>query len=1127
MEVKQLLQIYKTDPRIVQIVSEAQQIEQARVQINGLAGSLQAFFAAGAYVAAPQSHVFILENKEDAAYFQNDLQNILEKKDILFFPDSFKKPGVFENINKSNLLLRTETASRLIADTTTGSLVVSYPEAIFEKIINTQALHKNTIQIKVNDKIDINFVLDLLVTYGFENSDFVYEPGQFSVRGGIVDVYSFGNDLPYRIELFGNEVDSIRVFVPLTQLSTKKVEQITIVPNIQTQFNANEKTSFFQLVPKNTIIWIKEATSLFYILDKCFEKAKASHDLLAIQKSASEEHFFFQSPENNCLSSQQLLSDMQRFSIVEFGNAPYFTPSTTIWCKTIEQPVFNKNFDLLVNDLQKNENEGYTNWLFAGTVNQIKRLASIFEDLNVELKYNPLLNSINKGFIDKDAKIACYTDHQIFDRFYKYQIKQAYSKDQALTINLLKQLQPGDYVTHIDHGIGIFTGLEKITVNNHTQEVIRIVYKDNDVLYVNINSLHKVTKYTGKEGTPPKINKLGSDTWENLKRKAKTKIKDIAKDLITLYAKRKATRGFAFAPDTYLQTELEASFIYEDTPDQYKATQAVKNDMEALNPMDRLVCGDVGFGKTEIAVRAAAKAVADNKQVAILVPTTILALQHFQTFAERFKNFPCNIDFLNRFKSTKQKNEIIKKLAEGQLDIVIGTHGLIAKDVKFKDLGLLVIDEEQKFGVAAKEKLKNLKVNVDTLTLTATPIPRTLQFSLMNARDLSIINTPPPNRQPVQTELWSFDNNKIANAINFEAQRNGQVFFIHNRVKDIVEIANMLQKLCPEVSIEVAHGQLDNNQLESKLMRFINGDFDVLVSTNIVEAGLDIPNANTIIINNSHMFGLSDLHQLRGRVGRSNRKAFCYLISPPLHTLPDDTRRRLKAIEQFAELGSGFQIAMRDLDIRGAGNLLGAEQSGFITDIGFETFQKILNEAVKELKRSDFYDTFKDQMEAENNIVNDCQIETDLEMLIPDQYVNSIAERLSLYQQLDNIDDEQKLTQFKNHLYDRFGQAPIPVKEMFMAVRLRWNAKKIGFERIVLKQSKLRCYFPFNPQAEYYNSELFGKVMEYVQLNPKKTKLKQVQINLILVFEHVKSMKDARELLLDIEKHCYPATVKV
>lgn len=1117
MELRNLIDLYSKQEHTQQIVSSVQVLANARLFLSGLVGSQDAFVAAGVYWAAPQSHLFILNDKDEAAYFQNTLKNLLEKKDVLFFPDSFKKPGVPEEVNKSNVLLRAETVSRLLSSNTSGELLVTYPQAFFEKVVNTKVLGKNTIHLKINEQADIEFVIELLVTYGFERTDFVYEPGQFSVRGGILDIYSFGNDLPYRVELFGNEVESIRVFDPLTQLSTRKLSQVTIVPNIQTHFTSHEKTSLLQVLPPNTVVWVKDLAGLFSINQTCYENALQAIETLSEQGLIDQEVIFFgDDAAGNFMDSEMLKADLLQKAIIEFGREGIMSDAEVISYSAKPQPAFNKNFELLIKDLKQNESHQINNLLFVDSPRQVNRLDQIFNDLKANLHYTPIVSTIHEGFIDLQLQIACYTDHQIFDRYHKYNIKQGYSKDKAITIQLLRTLQPGDYVTHIDHGVGVFSGLSKIEVAGKLQEVIRIHYKDNDILYVGINSLHKVSKYVGKDGTPPKIYKLGSDAWETVKRKARQKIKDIAIDLIKLYAKRRASKGFSYNKDTYLQTELEASFIYEDTPDQLKSTLDVKRDMEKPYPMDRLVCGDVGFGKTEIALRAAAKAVADSKQVAILVPTTILALQHYKTFTERLTDFPCKVDFLNRFKTAKEKKETLTKLANGEIDIIIGTHGILGQKVQFKDLGLLIIDEEQKFGVAAKEKLRTLKVNIDTLTLTATPIPRTLQFSLLGARDLSIINTPPPNRQPVETEIISFDDEKIQQAINYEVYRGGQVFFVHNRVKDLVEIANMVMRLCPDCDVGIAHGQMDNKELEERMLRFINGKYDVLVCTNIVEAGLDVPNANTIIINHAHWFGLSDLHQLRGRVGRSNRKAFCYLIAPPLFTLPDDARRRLKAIEQFSELGSGFQVAMRDLDIRGAGNLLGGEQSGFIADIGYDTYHKILDETIRELKHNDFKDLFLDEVMEQQSFVGDCQIDTDLEMLIPDDYVSNSPERLALYTRLDNIENEQELQKFGAELTDRFGALPKPVQELFEAVQLRWVAKKLGFDRILFKNRKLRCYFLQNQNSAYYQSPLFMSILQHIHKHLPKASFKQSKESFLLVFEHINTMKEVRQLLSNI-----------
>ena len=1127
MDFQLLFKKYTTDPRTQNLASALKMQADVRAHLHGLVGSQGAFVAAATYYTEPQANLYILPNKEEAAYFMNDLKNIFEqRKDVLFFPDSFKKAGDPTELNKTNVLMRAETLSRLLGTITTGELIVTYPEAMFEKVVNTKTLRKSTIHVGVNEKMDAGFITELLVTYGFRRSDFVYEPGQFAIRGGIIDIYSYGNDLPYRVELFGDEVESIRVFDPLTQLSVKKITQVNIVPNIQTQFDPADKTSLFKLLPTNAAIWIKDMQALVDINQRCYDRAIEYAEKIKqegfINVEDEESIFNTPNPASALLSSDDLLNDLLPFNIVELGGQSYFPKTEKITYSAAPQPAFNKNFNLLMNDLREKATMKFDINLLVSNPKQVERFYAIFDDLKADFQYTPTVIAIYSGFIDYDLKLVCYTDHQIFDRFYKYQMKQGYSKDKALTIKMLRDLQPGDYVTHIDHGIGVFSGLEQIEVMGKPQEVVRVTYKDNDVLYVSINSLHKISKYSGADGKPPKIHKLGSDVWEKTKQKVKLRIKVIAFDLIKLYAKRKASKGFAYAPDTYLQTELEASFIYEDTPDQLKATQDVKADMEAHIPMDRLVCGDVGFGKTEIAVRAAAKAVADSKQVAILVPTTILAMQHFQTFKDRLKDFPCNIDYLNRFKSAKEKRQTLDKLAKGEVDIIIGTHAVLGKTVQFKDLGLLIIDEEQKFGVGAKETLRNLKTNIDTLTLTATPIPRTLQFSLMSARDLSIMATPPANRQPVHTELVALDDERIRDIVNYEIYRGGQVFFVHNRVKDLISIAAMLQRLCPDVTVGIAHGQISNEELEDHMLKFISGRYDILVSTNIIESGLDVPNANTIIINNAHWFGLSDLHQLRGRVGRSNRKAFCYLVSPAIHTLPDDSRKRLRSIEQLSELGSGFQIAMRDLDIRGAGNILGGEQSGFIADIGFDMYQKILGEAIRELKESDFKDVFAEQMNREQQFVGDVQIDTDMEMLIPPYYVANTAERLSLYTQLDNIATEEKLVLFEKELTDRFGKPPQQVRELFNAVRLRWVAKRLGFERVSLKGRKMRCYFVDNQESSYYNSDIFGLMMQYIQHHAKKSHLKEVKAKLLAIFEDIHSIQQARTLLNEIATYVLP-----
>ncbi len=1123
MNLQVLLGLYQNDIRLKQIAAAISLPEpKLRAYFDNLRGSAINMVATSIWQQSEANHVFILNDREEAAYFHNDLEHLTGALDICFFPDSFKRTGHYNELNSSHVMLRTEALTKFSGERVHKKVLVTYPEALFEKVVNPKTLSGNMISIKVGENLQVDALMEKFVGLGFKREDFVYEPGQFAMRGGILDIYSFGNENPYRIELFGNEVDSIRIFNPETQLSERKLLQVSILPNIETKFNTKEKISLLNYLPENTIIWAKDLNFAIGRIGKMEADLPDSFTLGQIAIDHDED-WLKELTRADFETTEDWTAQIKKRHLIEWYNHSLEKitgdePTVTIQFATEEQPVFNRQFDMLIADLQRRSTQQYTPYIFAENPKQLERLRSIFEDLNAQINFVPLPTAISKGFIDHDKKVLCYTDHQIFQRYHKYKIKQAYTKGKALTMRALRELQPGDYVTHIDHGVGVYSGLQKIEVNGNMQEAIRIIYRDNDVLYVNINSLHKISKYTGKEGTQPKVNKLGSDAWEKLKNKTKKQVKDIASDLIKLYAKRKASQGFQHSPDSYLQTELEASFFYEDTPDQSKATADVKRDMEAPSPMDRLVCGDVGFGKTEIAVRAAFKTVGDSKQAAILVPTTILAFQHYQTFKERLHDFPCNVDYVNRFKSTKEKKETLKKLEEGKIDIIIGTHAILGKDVKFKDLGLLIIDEEQKFGVAAKEKLRQLKSNVDTLTLTATPIPRTLQFSLMSARDLSIINTPPPNRQPVHTEVIVFDEHTIRDAIYFETERGGQVYFIHNRVQSLPEMVTLLRNLCPDLEIGMAHGQMEGHKLEEALFDFIDHKYDVLCCTNIVESGVDISNANTIIINNAHQFGLSDLHQLRGRVGRNNKKAFCYLMAPPMSTLPNDSRKRLQTLEQFNELGSGFQIAMRDLDIRGAGNLLGGEQSGFIAEIGFEMYQKILAEAMRELKTSDFKDVFSEELDRKRDYVSDCTIDTDLEILIPDSYVESITERLSLYTQLDDIEDEEKLKAFAAEMQDRFGPIPQQVEELFTTIRCRTIAKELGFEKLILKNEQMRLYFVSNPDSPYFESETFNHIMSYIQKHTNNARLKQVGKNFMLLVDRMKSMSDVHWFLDGIYK---------
>jgi len=1086
---------------------------QKKIHISGLVGAATSLVIADTFKKLELPLLLIFNDKEEAAYHLNDLENILGDKEVLFYPGSYRRPYQIEETDNANVLLRSEVLNR-INSRKKPAIIVTYPDALFEKVATRKELEKNTLKISVGDQLSIDFINEVLFEYQFHRTDFVTEPGEFSVRGGILDVFSFSNDEPYRIEFFGNEVESIRTFDVETQLSLEQVKKVLVIPNVDASTSLISRISFLKYIQANTVVFIKNPELLFNGIDTLFAKAIETF-------SSMGEGVKQLKPETLFTTSTLLKKELEDFTsvVLQKGNT-----DETIHFQTKPQPSFNKQFDLLIQNLNENTDKGYKNYIFCSNEQQSKRFKDIFnpdsdqDGLKVK-QFETVVFPLHQGFIDDLQKNVCYTDHQIFERYHKFHLKNGYAKKQAITLKELTHLEIGDYVTHIDHGIGKFGGLQKIDVEGKKQEAIKLIYGERDILYLSIHSLHKISKYNGKDGKPPKIYKLGSNAWKILKQKTKTRVKEIAFNLIELYAKRKLQKGFAFDPDSYLQLELESSFIYEDTPDQTTATIDVKSDMEKDQPMDRLVCGDVGFGKTEVAIRAAFKAVDNGKQVAVLVPTTILAFQHFKTFTERLYDMPVSVDYLNRFRTAKERKNALENLENGKLDILIGTHQLVNKNVKFKDLGLLIIDEEQKFGVAVKDKLKLIKENVDTLTLTATPIPRTLQFSLMAARDLSVITTPPPNRYPIETNVIRFGEETIRDAIRYEISRGGQVFFVHNRIENITEVAGLIQRLVPDAKIGIGHGQMDGKKLEGLMLSFMNGEFDVVVSTTIIESGLDVPNANTIFINNANNFGLSDLHQMRGRVGRSNKKAFCYFITPEFSAMTEEARKRITALEQFSELGSGLNIAMKDLEIRGAGDLLGGEQSGFINEIGFDTYQKILAEAIEELKEKEFKELYKDTKKT--SYIKETVIDTDFEILFPDDYVNNITERLNLYNKLSELKTEEELLQFEKELEDRFGELPIQVVDLLNSVRIKWSAIKMGLERVVMKQGKLVGYFIADQQSSFYQSDAFSKVLQFVQLNASAVKMKEKQtrngLRLLLTFDRITSVKRALQALEKFE----------
>ena len=1076
--------------------------------VKGITGSALSFHIASAFKNLDYPFLLICEDKEEAAYYANDLETLINKNDVLFYPGSYRRPYQIEETNNANILLRSEVLNR-INSRKKPALIVTYPQALFEKVVTKSTLNQSTLKISVGDMLSVDFVNEVLFEYHFKRVDFVTSPGEFSLRGGILDVFSFANEKPYRIEFFGDEVDTIREFDIDTQLSSEQVKKISIIPNMANKTVTESRQSFFKFLTPKSKILIKNKGLLLGKLDQLFSKAEEYYQNL-------DSEIRFQKPEDLFCNRALIENELTNYSLSLFktDDSNYLTNQY----HTSPQPAFNKQFDLLIEQLNSFHDKGYINLIACVSEQQAKRFEDIFDDIEEEVQYTCIVLSLYQGFIDHDLKLVCFTDHQIFDRYHKFHIKDGFNKKQAITLKELNTLEIGDFVTHIDHGIGKFGGLQKIDVEGQKQEAIKLVYGERDILYLSIHSLHKITKFNGKDGKVPKVYKLGSKAWKTLKQKTKTKVKQIAFNLIKLYAKRKTKLGFQYSPDSYLQHELEASFIYEDTPDQITATADVKADMESERPMDRLICGDVGFGKTEVAIRAAFKAVDNSKQVVILVPTTILAYQHYKTFSQRLKDLPVNIDYLNRFRSAKDKKNIIERLEKGQLDIVIGTHQIVNKNVKFNDLGLLIVDEEQKFGVSVKDKLKTLKENVDVLTLTATPIPRTLQFSLMAARDLSVITTPPPNRYPIESKVIRFSETLIRDAVSYEIQRGGQIFFIHNRIDTIKEVAGLIQRLVPDAKIKIGHGQMDGKNLEEVMLAFMNGEFDVLVSTTIIESGLDVPNANTIFINNANNFGLSDLHQMRGRVGRSNKKAFCYFITPEHSLMTQEARKRISALEQYTELGSGFNIAMKDLEIRGAGDLLGGEQSGFISDIGFDTYQKILNEAIEELKEKEFKDLYQ---EDENKVfVKDITIDTDIPILFPDDYINNIKERLHLYTKLNRIKEEKDLVIFEKELIDRFGKLPKPAEDLLNSLKLKWYATTLGFEKLILKQQQLICYFISDQQSAYFQSPIFTEVLSYMQSHPNVGKMKEKQtrngLRLLINFKSIKTVSDANQVLKSI-----------
>ena len=1114
LEVQDLLKQYAAHPQVAALNTLLKNKTSRNIFLKGLNGSGAAMIIASLFSKRRGSYVCVLNDLEDAGYFYHDLVQLTGGDGIYFFPSAYRRAIKYGHVDPANEILRTEVLSTL-QDPTAPFIIVTYPEALAEKVISREILKENTLKISVSERLDNMFVSDVLDEYGFEQVDYVYEPGQYAMRGSILDVFSFSYEFPYRIDFFGNEVETIRSFDVETQLSKEKLDSIYIVPEMTKGNRTN--SSLLDSLPSETLLASKDMAWVKERIGSIWNEEPITGD---------EESFAnIEQLRAKLITGEDFLHAALGFCRLHFGTRPTGVADATLTFSMEAQPIYHKNFDLVSESFHKYLEDGYTLYILSDVEKQATRIRAIFEDRGDDIPFTSVNKTIHEGFADETLRVCLFTDHQLFDRFHKFNLKSDKARSGKLSLSLkeLNQFTTGDYIVHIDHGIGQFGGLVRTEVNGKMQEAIRLIYQNNDIIFVSIHSLHKLSKYKGKDsGEPPKLSKLGTGAWEKMKERTKSKVKDIARDLILLYSKRKQEKGFAYSPDSFMQHELEASFIYEDTPDQMKATVDVKADMENDRPMDRLICGDVGFGKTEVAIRAAFKAVSDNKQVAVLVPTTVLAFQHYQTFSERLKDFPCRIEYISRARTAKEIRETLKDLKEGNINIIIGTHRIVGKDVTFKDLGLLIIDEEQKFGVSVKEKLRQLKANVDTLTMTATPIPRTLQFSLMGARDVSCITTPPPNRYPVQTEVERFNPDIIREAINFEMSRNGQVFFINNRIQNIYEMEALVKREVPDARIAVGHGQMEPEKLEKIILDFVNYEYDVLIATSIVESGIDVPNANTIIINNAQQFGLSDLHQLRGRVGRSNRKAFCYLLSPPLSSLTQEARRRLQAIENFSELGSGIHIAMQDLDIRGAGNMLGAEQSGFIADLGYETYQKILEEAVDELKAEEFADLYSNATENRpdtgSEYVRETYIESDLELMFPPTYIPNDSERVSLYRELDKMEEERDILAFTERLKDRFGKVPKEGKELIRVVRLRRMAKTLGMEKVILKKGQMSIFLVTNPESPYYESEAFDKLLGFIQKHPRECTLREQNGKRSIVIKNVPTVEVACNYLDEIGK---------